>query len=104
MLRLPEDVAISVQRILGMDSNSPDPFSSFDFSENHVISILNHLVPDGVHSEFDLPVPQLSHVWRPQRQHALQKELDVLKDELHRDQDPERMQLIQGLISVRLCH
>ena len=67
MLRLPEDVAISVQRILGMDSNSPDPFSSFDFSENHVISILNHLVPDGVHSEFDLPVPQLSHVWRPQR-------------------------------------
>lgn len=31
---------------------------------------------------------------------ALQKELSVLMDELQRDQDPERMQIIQELISV----
>jgi hypothetical protein len=34
-------------------------------------------------------------------QSALQKEIDLLKAELRRDQDPERMQLIQEMISVR---
>ena len=32
---------------------------------------------------------------------ALQRELDILLAELHQDQDPERMQIIQELISVR---
>lgn len=32
---------------------------------------------------------------------ALQRELDILLAELQQDQDPERMQIIQELISVR---
>lgn len=37
-----------------------------------------------------------------QQERDLQAEIDVLREELRRDQDPSRMQLIQEMISVRL--
>ena len=38
-----------------------------------------------------------------QQERDLQAEIDVLREELRRDQDPSRMQLIQEMISVRAC-
>ena len=37
-----------------------------------------------------------------QQERDLQAEIDVLREELRRDQDPSRMQLIQEMISVRI--
>ena len=37
-------------------------------------------------------------------QQALQEDINLLRDELHQHQDPERMQCIQELISVRCFH
>ena len=37
-----------------------------------------------------------------QQERDLQAEIDVLREELRKDQDPSRMQLIQEMISVRL--
>ena len=37
-----------------------------------------------------------------QQEKDLQAEIDSLKKELRKDQDPSRMQLIQEMISVRL--
>ena len=38
-----------------------------------------------------------------QNERDLQAEIDALREELRKDQDPSRMQLIQEMISVSLC-
>ena len=38
-----------------------------------------------------------------ENQRDLQREIDSLKEELRQNQDPNRMQLIQEMISVRAC-
>ena len=38
-----------------------------------------------------------------QQERELQAEIELLREELRKDQDPSRMQLIQEMISVRAC-
>ncbi|KAF8310331.1 Vps53-like protein [Cantharellus anzutake] len=75
-----------------------DPLDSFDFTENHAVNILNNLIPD------EASLTNLDSVQRKLRddQRSLQQEIVILRNELHKDQNPERMQVIQELISELL--
>src|ERR1700675_1792882 len=114
---LPHEVILAIQRILdiqpGYDDEDPLATLSNDFSR---VEMLNSFFPDGVFNfcviTSDLPPPNalessLSQIEAVQaglveNEFALQQEIDTLQLELKRDQDPNRMQIIQETISVSL--
>jgi hypothetical protein len=115
MRKLPPDVVIAIQRILEVQG-SPDSIDSL--TQFSPIPTLNRLFPDGAFHRCSLcevtslALPyfieaSLGGIASTQArlkddQAALQQEIDTLQDELRRDQDPARMQIIQELIAVRV--
>ncbi|KAJ3481813.1 hypothetical protein NLI96_g7407 [Meripilus lineatus] len=95
---LPQEVVLSIQRILESKSASEsDPLDMFS-SEFDPVEILNSYFPDeSALSQLDAVQARLT-----QTEQDLQKQIDELQLELSRDQDPNRMQLIQEMISVGL--
>lgn len=120
-MRLPPELVLSIHRILDEGQDSVDPLDTLD-AEFDPISTLNTLIPDGSSLLFHIPnshTPQgLIHELPEQALAKLeavqnklnddrieiQNELDTLIGELQANQDPERMQIIQELISVRSHH
>jgi vacuolar protein sorting-associated protein 53 len=113
---LPQELIFAIQRILELNAeNQADPLDvlSNDFNP---IDMLNQLFPDGAFTYWacKLIVPaeqgaeaslsQLETVQArlSQNERDLQCEIDALREELRRDQDPNRMQMIQEMISVCL--
>jgi len=110
---LPQELISSIQRILELNSeNQSDPLDvlSNDFNP---IDMLNQLFPDGTsitwscivqtESGAEASLSQLEAIQArlSQNERDLQCEIDALREELRHDQDPNRMQLIQEMISVR---
>ena len=111
---LPHEVVLSIQRVLSLESNpQSDPLDvlSSDFTP---VDLLNRFFPDGMYASFGCASTltlsteaSLGHIDAVQgrlvqNELDLQHEIDLLQDELKRDQDPGRMQLIQEMISVSL--
>ncbi|PSR73209.1 hypothetical protein PHLCEN_2v10930 [Hermanssonia centrifuga] len=92
---LPHELILSIQRVLdlrpGPDS---DPLDSFSDNFNPV-GMLNEFFPD------EASLGQLEAVQSrlAQNERDLQLEIDSLQDELGTEQDPNRMHLIQEMIS-----
>ncbi|EIW83097.1 hypothetical protein CONPUDRAFT_121483 [Coniophora puteana RWD-64-598 SS2] len=92
---LPHELVLAIQRILDLNTDAQsDPLDvlSDDFRP---VDVINQLFPD------DASLGQLEAVQARLAHDAenLQKEVDVLQEELKRDQDPSRMQQIQEMIS-----
>ncbi|KAF7321815.1 hypothetical protein MKEN_00703400 [Mycena kentingensis (nom. inval.)] len=92
---LPPEVIVAIQRVLelqtGPDSDPLDVLSN-DFNS---VDILNGYFPDEA-SLANIAAVQARLV---ENQNDLQREIDALQEELKRNQDPARMQLIQEMIS-----
>ncbi|KAG8906708.1 Vacuolar protein sorting-associated protein 53 [Tulasnella sp. 403] len=92
---LPPEVISGIQRILKLDAPS-DPLDILtNFSP---VDTLNTLFPD----ESSLSELEAIQAKLATQQQELQSEIDVLRGELRKNQDPGRMQLIQELISELL--
>ncbi|OAX41129.1 hypothetical protein K503DRAFT_713205 [Rhizopogon vinicolor AM-OR11-026] len=92
---LPQELIFAIQRILELNSeNQSDPLDvlSNDFNP---IDMLNQLFPD----EASLSQLETIQARLSQNERDLQCEIDTLREELRRDQDPNRMQMIQEMIS-----
>ncbi|KAF9227157.1 hypothetical protein BS17DRAFT_449775 [Gyrodon lividus] len=92
---LPQELVLAIQRVLELDPQQ-NVDSLDDLSNNFdPIDVLNQLFPDEASlSQFEVVQAKLA-----QNERELQAEIDVLHEELRRDQDPTRMQLIQEMIS-----
>ncbi|TFY62573.1 hypothetical protein EVJ58_g3787 [Rhodofomes roseus] len=93
--RLPPEIIFSIEQILnigrGQDTDPLDKLTN-DFNP---VSVLNDYFPD----EASLARLEAIQTQLAQQERELQKEIDVLKEELRRDHDPSRMQLLQEMIS-----
>ena len=115
---LPHEIILAIQRVLELKS-SEDASSLDALSVNfNPADVLNDLFPDGmllspliwVESALVLTFKlraeaSLAHIDAVQSrlvesQLELQREIDIMRSELAKNQDPERMQLIQEMISV----
>ncbi|GLB36971.1 putative vps53-like, N-terminal [Lyophyllum shimeji] len=95
---LPHEVILAIQRVLEVrgDDAEADPFDPLTFSTPFSpISILNDLFPN----EDSLAHIDTVSARLAETQRELHAEIDALQGELRRSQDPERMQLIQEMIS-----
>ncbi|KAG7098487.1 hypothetical protein E1B28_000431 [Marasmius oreades] len=92
---LPRELVLSIQRVL--ETQSSDPFEPFS-SEFKPEEVLNNFFPD------EASLAQTENVREKllQTKQDLQHELETLRQELKRNQDPDRMQLIQEMISELL--
>ncbi|KAH7913280.1 Vps53-like protein [Hygrophoropsis aurantiaca] len=93
---LPHEVIVAIQRVLELktEQQSEDPLDVLSNNFNPE-DVLNRLFPD----EASLSQLETVQASLARNQHDLQQEIDSLKAELRRDQDPTRMQLIQEMIS-----
>ncbi|PFH49037.1 hypothetical protein AMATHDRAFT_64066 [Amanita thiersii Skay4041] len=92
---LPHEVILAMQRILEIKQDEiSDPLDDLtnDFSP---VRVLNGLFPD----ESSLAHIEDVNAKLNETQNKLHAEIDALRDELRTNQDPERMQLIQEMIS-----
>ncbi|KAF9073619.1 Vps53-like protein [Rhodocollybia butyracea] len=89
---LPTEVLVAVQRIFENSSNIPENTSL------SAIDALNSLFPN----EASLAYTEAVQARLVENQKEIQEEIDALQDQLHRNQDPDRMQLIQEMISELL--
>lgn len=112
---LPPELILSIERILDLHTQADtDPLDRLT-NEFNSISVLNDYFPNGacapsnhryVRSHSPCPTEaalgQLEAVQSrlAEDERALQSEIDSLREELRKDQDPSRMQLIQEMISV----
>ncbi|KAH7888924.1 Vps53-like protein [Phlebopus sp. FC_14] len=91
---LPQELVLAIQRVLELNpEQNDDPLE--DLSNNfNPIDVLNRLFPD------EASLSQLESVQAKlaQDERDLQNEISALQEELRRDQDPNRMQLIQEMI------
>ncbi|KAK1230251.1 Vacuolar protein sorting-associated protein 53 [Marasmius sp. AFHP31] len=92
---LPRELILSIQRVL--ETQSSDPFEPFA-QEFNAVEVLNNFFPD------EESLAQTNNVREQllQKKKELQHELDGLREELKRNQDPDKMQLIQEMISELL--
>ncbi|RDB16847.1 Vacuolar protein sorting-associated protein 53 [Hypsizygus marmoreus] len=92
---LPHEVILAIQRVLEVKAGEDnDPLDALSTTFNPV-DVLNDLFPDEASlAHIDTVNARLSET-----QLILQKEIESLQVELKRNQDPERMQLIQEMIS-----
>ncbi|KAG1752867.1 Vps53-like protein [Suillus lakei] len=93
---LPQEVIVAIQRILELnpENQNEDPLDVLS-NEFNPIDMLNQFFPDEASlSQLETVQARLS-----QNERDLQDEIDALKEELRRDQDPNRMQMIQEMIS-----
>ncbi|KAJ3554569.1 hypothetical protein NM688_g3036 [Phlebia brevispora] len=92
---LPPELVVSIQRVLelhpGPDSDPLDDLSD-DFSP---VGILNEYFPDETSlGQFEAVQSRLA-----QNERDLQHEIDLLQEEMSKEQDSNRMQIIQEMIS-----
>lgn len=113
---LPDQVIVDIHRILQI--NNADTSDPLDVLSNNFspLDVLNDFFPDGtiyiaIHSLFSILTlhveASLGQIDSVQAQLAqtelqLQQEINELQNELRKDQDPDRMMIIQEMISVRL--
>ncbi|KAH6906364.1 Vps53-like protein [Coprinopsis sp. MPI-PUGE-AT-0042] len=92
---LPQEVVLAIQRILDIQAtDDSDPFDGLS-EEFSTASILNQFFPDeAALGKLDEVNAQLAET-----QKELQAEVDSLQAELRRNQDPDRMSVIQEMIS-----
>ena len=110
---LPHELVLSIQQILDFHPNhDSDPLDdlSDDFDP---VEIINGYFPDGMfirvtagtfaETRIEASLAQLESVQNRLAQNArdVQAEIDLLQDELSKEQDSNRMQIIQEMISVR---
>ncbi|KAH9942364.1 Vps53-like protein [Epithele typhae] len=92
---LPPDLILSIERILNIhaheDADALDKLTN-DFNP---VPVLNEYFPD----EAALGQMEAVQARLAQNERELQAEIDALREELRKDQDPSRMQLIQEMIS-----
>lgn len=92
---LPQEVVVAIQRILELNpENQNDPLDVLS-NEFNPLDMLNQLFPD----EASLSQLETMQARLSQNERDLQDEIDALKEELRHDQDPDRMQMIQEMIS-----
>ncbi len=109
---LPHELILSIQRILDIHAG-PDADPLDDLSDDfNPVGILNGIFPNGVSAVDELSqrtdasieesLGQLETVQTrlAQNERDLQQEIKALQEELRKEQDPSRMQLIQEMISV----
>ncbi|OSD06968.1 hypothetical protein PYCCODRAFT_1431153 [Trametes coccinea BRFM310] len=92
---LPPELIISIERILDLHAQGEaDPLGKLT-NDFNPIGVLNDYFPD------EAALGQLEAVQSKlaESERALQHEIDTLRAELRKDQDPSRMQLIQEMIS-----
>ncbi|KAI0358545.1 hypothetical protein OH77DRAFT_1420941 [Trametes cingulata] len=92
---LPPELILSIERILDLHARGEaDPLDKLT-NEFNPIGVLNDYFPD------EAALGQLEAVQArlAESERALQSEIDSLREELRKDQDPSRMQLIQEMIS-----
>ncbi|KAJ3923437.1 Vps53-like protein [Lentinula edodes] len=89
---LPTEVLIAVQRVFEQHSSLAAGASS------NAIDALNSLFPN----ESSLAYTEAVQARLLERQREIQKEIDLLREQLKRNQDSDRMQLIQEMISELL--
>ncbi|KAJ3855242.1 Vps53-like protein [Lentinula lateritia] len=89
---LPTEVLIAVQRVFEQHSSPAAGISS------NAIDALNSLFPD----ESSLAYTEAVQTQLLERQREIQNEIDLLREQLKRNQDSDRMQLIQEMISELL--
>ncbi|KAF8313077.1 hypothetical protein DL93DRAFT_2137978 [Clavulina sp. PMI_390] len=96
-MHLPPDLVVSINRILDDQDDQEDQLNALDGGFDP-ISTLNTLLPD------EKALEQLEAVQNKLNEDKakIQEELDLLMTELKADQAPERMQIIQELISELL--
>ncbi|KAG2016360.1 hypothetical protein CC2G_009531 [Coprinopsis cinerea AmutBmut pab1-1] len=91
---LPQEVVLAIQRILDARPTTDDPFDGL-VEEFSTVSILNEFFPDEASlGKLDEVNAQLAET-----QKQIQAEIDTLQAELRTNQDPERMSVIQEMIS-----
>ncbi|KAF5385912.1 hypothetical protein D9615_002629 [Tricholomella constricta] len=95
---LPHEVILAIQRVLEIhdDDAGRDPFDALTLSTAfNPVPVLNDLFSD----EASLAHLDTVSARLIETQRELQTEIDALQGELRRSQDPERVQLIQEMIS-----
>ncbi|KAK7473107.1 Vacuolar protein sorting-associated protein 53 [Stygiomarasmius scandens] len=92
---LPHEVVLAIQRVF--DQQSDDPLDSLS-SDFNAVDILNSFFPD----EASLAHIEAVQAKLAEDQRAIQNEIDILREQLKRNQDPDRMQMIQEMISELL--
>ncbi|KAI3609669.1 garp complex subunit [Moniliophthora roreri] len=92
---LPHELVLSIQRVL--ETQSSDAFEPFT-GEFNTINILNDFFPD----EASLAQTENVKARLHQTQQDLIQQLDGLREQLKRNQDPDKMQVIQEMISELL--
>lgn len=112
---LPQEVILSIQRVLDLKATPGD--DPLDVLDNfNPVDILNNFFPDGEQTHTPLSgrelilfteasLGQIDAVKTKlaQNELELQREVDSLRGELKKDQDPGRMHLIQEMISVSIA-
>ena len=112
---LPPELILSIERILDLHANpDTDPLDKLT-NDFNPIGVLNDYFPDGAlqmdyrgagilnrarSTEAALGQLEAVQAKLAQNERELQDEIDALREELRKDQDPSRMQLIQEMISV----
>ena len=122
---LPHEVILSIQRVLELESSEEVDRLDGLSEKFNTVEILNEFFPDGpslfsyifspfcesflkigmLTSSYSLVEASLVHLEvvssrLAETQQELQKEVDALQSELKISQDPERMSIIQEMISV----
>ncbi|KAG5651871.1 hypothetical protein H0H81_007118 [Sphagnurus paluster] len=95
---LPQEVILAIQRVLEIHTSDEDSdlFNPLTYDTPfNPIPVLNDLFPH----EASLAHLEAVSARLSETQRELEAEIDVLQGELRRSQDPERMQLIQEMIS-----
>lgn len=112
---LPQEVILSIQRVLDLKATPGD--DPLDVLDNfNPVDILNNFFPDGeqtptplsgreliLFTEASLGQIDAVKTKLAQNELELQREVDSLREELKKDQDPGRMHLIQEMISVSIA-
>ncbi|EPQ57099.1 hypothetical protein GLOTRDRAFT_137518 [Gloeophyllum trabeum ATCC 11539] len=91
---LPHELILSLQRVLNIQEAEDDPLNALADDFNPV-QVLNSYFPD----EASLAKIESVQAKLAQDEEQLQREIDALHEQLRRDQNPRRMQLIQEMIS-----
>ncbi|KZT29143.1 hypothetical protein NEOLEDRAFT_1056915 [Neolentinus lepideus HHB14362 ss-1] len=92
--RLPHELLLSLQRVLNVEDEENDSHNSL-VGDFNTVQVINSYFPN----ETSLSQIESVQARLAQDEEQLQKEIDSLQEELRRDQNPRRMQLIQEMIS-----
>ncbi|KAF9467425.1 Vps53-like protein [Collybia nuda] len=92
---LPHELVLAIQRVLQINNEEGLDFLDALSTNFNPVDVLNELFPN----EASLAHIEAVNARLVETQNVLQKEIDSLQAELARNQDPEKMQLIQEMIS-----